>query len=243
MTDFFERSLIVHEQLRGKIGVVGKMPIANRDDLSLAYTPGVARPCEVISRDPGRARDLTIKRNSVAVVTDGSAVLGLGNIGTYAAIPVMEGKALLFKEFANIDAWPICLDTQDVDEIVATVRRIAPVFGGINLEDISAPRCFAIEQQLQDIGIPVFHDDQHGTAIVLLAALLNAAKVLNRDITKLRVVINGAARPVRQLHDSCVVLVTARMLASQSMTLWYATPRGRFTTDATIWRSTNVNYC
>ncbi len=192
MTDFFERSLILHEQLRGKIGIVGKMPIANRDDLSLAYTPGVARPCEVIASDASKARELTIKRNSVAVVTDGSAVLGLGNIGPHAAIPVMEGKSLLFKEFANIDAWPICLDTQDVDEIVATVRRIAPVFGGINLEDISAPRCFAVEQQLQDIGIPVFHDDQHGTAIVLLAALLNAAKVLRRDITQMKVVINGA---------------------------------------------------
>ena len=192
MQDLFERSLIIHEQLRGKIGVVGKMPITNRDDLSLAYTPGVARPCEVIASDRSKARELTIKRNSVAVVSDGSAVLGLGNIGPHAAIPVMEGKALLFKEFANIDAWPICLDTQDLDEIVATVRRIAPVFGGINLEDISAPRCFAIEQQLQDIGIPVFHDDQHGTAIVLLAALINAAKVLGRDITTFRVVINGA---------------------------------------------------
>jgi malate dehydrogenase (oxaloacetate-decarboxylating) len=158
----------------------------------VVYTPGVARPCEVISRDVSKARDLTIKRNSVAVVSDGSAVLGLGNIGPYAAIPVMEGKALLFKKFADIDAWPICLDTQDVDEIVATVRRIAPVFGGINLEDISAPRCFAIEGQLQDLGIPVFHDDQHGTAIVLLAALLNAAKVIGRELTDLRVVINGA---------------------------------------------------
>ncbi|WP_298860607.1 NADP-dependent malic enzyme [uncultured Gimesia sp.] len=192
MTDFFERSLIVHEQLRGKIGIVGKMPVTSRDDLSLAYTPGVARPCEVIANDQSQARELTIKHNSVAVVSDGSAVLGLGNIGPHAAIPVMEGKALLFKEFANIDAWPICLDTQDVDEIVSTVKRIAPVFGGINLEDISAPRCFEVEQQLQDIGIPVFHDDQHGTAIVLLAALINAAKLLDRDMTKLRVVINGA---------------------------------------------------
>jgi len=192
MQDFFERSLIIHEHLRGMIGVVGKMPITKSDDLSLAYTPGVARPCEVIAADKCKARDLTIKRNSVAVVSDGSAVLGLGNIGPHAAIPVMEGKSLLFKEFANIDAWPICVDTQKVDEIVATVRHIAPVFGGINLEDISAPRCFAVERQLQDIGIPVFHDDQHGTAIVVLAALINAAKVLDRDITKLRVVINGA---------------------------------------------------
>jgi malate dehydrogenase (oxaloacetate-decarboxylating) len=192
MSDFFERSLIVHEQLRGKIGVVSKVPIANRDDLSLAYTPGVAKPCEVIAENPQRARDLTIKRNSVAVITDGSAVLGLGNIGALAAIPVMEGKALLFKEFAGIDAWPICLNTQDENEIIETVRRIAPVFGGVNLEDISAPRCFAIERSLQDLGIPVFHDDQHGTAIVLLAALINAARVLGRELTDLRVVVNGA---------------------------------------------------
>lgn len=192
MADLFERSLIVHEQLRGKIGIVGKMPIETKDDLSLAYTPGVARPCEVIAKDPSKARDLTIKRNTVAVVSDGSAVLGLGNIGPYAAIPVMEGKAALFKEFANIDAWPICVDTQDIDEIVQTVKRIAPVFGGVNLEDISAPRCFAVEQQLQDIGIPVFHDDQHGTAIVLLAALINSARVLKRELSDMKVVINGA---------------------------------------------------
>lgn len=190
--DYYSRSVIIHEQLRGKIAVVSKMPISNRDDLSLAYTPGVARPCEVIAEDQSRARDLTIKNNSVAVVSDGSAVLGLGNIGPYAAIPVMEGKGLLFKDFAGIDAWPICLDTQDPKEIIETVRRIAPVFGGINLEDISAPRCFVIERELQDLGIPVFHDDQHGTAIVLLAALMNACKVTNRDISKLKVVINGA---------------------------------------------------
>ncbi|MBM82661.1 MAG: NAD-dependent malic enzyme [Planctomycetaceae bacterium] len=192
MADFFERSLIVHEQLRGKIGIYNKMPVASRDDLSLAYTPGVARPCEVIAEDTSKARDLTIKRNTVAVVSDGSAVLGLGNIGAHAAIPVMEGKALLFREFANIDAFPICVDTQDVDEIVITVRRIAPVFGGINLEDIGAPRCFEVENRLQDLGIPVFHDDQHGTAIVLVAGLINAAKVVGREITDLRVVINGA---------------------------------------------------
>jgi len=192
MTDFFERSLIVHEQLRGKIGLHNKVPINSVDDLSLAYTPGVARPCEVIASNPARARDLTIKGNSVAVVSDGSAVLGLGNIGPEAAIPVMEGKALLFKEFAGIDAWPICLATQEVSEIVETVRRIAPVFGGINLEDISAPRCFEVERQLQDLGIPVFHDDQHGTAIVLLAGLINAAKVVGKELAELNVVINGA---------------------------------------------------
>ena len=192
MSDFDERSLLLHEQLRGKIAIHGKLPVESRDDLSVAYTPGVARPCQVISQDVSKARELTIKRNTVAVVSDGSAVLGLGNIGPHAAIPVMEGKALLFKRFADIDAWPICVDTQDADEIIQTVRRIAPVFGGINLEDISAPRCFEVEQSLQDLGIPVFHDDQHGTAIVLLAALINAAKVIRRELTELRVVINGA---------------------------------------------------
>ena len=192
VSDFYERSSIIHEHLRGKIGVFNKVPIESQDDLSVAYTPGVAGPCLKIAEDGDLARELTIKRNAVAVVTDGSAVLGLGNIGPLAALPVMEGKALLFKEYANIDAWPICLDTQDADEIVETVRRIAPVFGGINLEDIAAPRCFEVEDRLQDLGIPVFHDDQHGTAIVLLAALLNACRVLGRDPAKLRVVISGA---------------------------------------------------
>ena len=192
MGDFYERSVIVHEQLRGKIGIVNKVPIETQDDLSIAYTPGVARPCEMIAADPKRARDLTIKHNTVAVVSDGSAVLGLGNIGALAAIPVMEGKALLFKEFANIDAWPICLDTQDTGEIIETVRRIAPVFGGINLEDFAAPQCFEIENALQDLGIPVFHDDQHGTAIVLLAALLNSSKVLGKELGDMNVVISGA---------------------------------------------------
>lgn len=190
--DYGERSLIIHEQLRGKIAVSSKLPIDTQDDLSIAYTPGVARPCEVIAENPERARDLTMKGNSVAVVSDGSSVLGLGNIGPLAAIPVMEGKAVLFKQYANIDAWPICVDTQDADEIVETVRRIAPVFGGINLEDISAPRCFEVEDRLQDLGIPVFHDDQHGTAIVLLAAMLNAAKVIGKNPADLRIVINGA---------------------------------------------------
>ncbi len=192
MSNFYERSTIVHEHLRGKIGIVNKMPIESQDDLSIAYTPGVAGPCRKIAENGALARELTIKRNTVAVVTDGSAVLGLGNIGPLAALPVMEGKALLFKEFANIDAWPICLDTQNADEIIETVRRIAPVFGGINLEDISAPRCFEVENSLQDLGIPVFHDDQHGTAIVLLAGLINACRVLGRDSARLRVVISGA---------------------------------------------------
>ena len=192
MSDHAERSLVVHEQIRGKVAISGKLPLESQDDLSIAYTPGVAAPCEAIAADPGRARALTIKHNSVAVVSDGSAVLGLGNIGPLAAIPVMEGKALLFKHYANIDAWPICLDTQDSQEIIETVRRIAPVFGGVNLEDIAAPRCFEIEDSLQDLGIPVFHDDQHGTAIVLLAAMLNAAKVVGKAPESLRVVINGA---------------------------------------------------
>lgn len=192
MTDYFERSLILHEQLRGKISVHNKLPIGSRDDLSLAYTPGVARPCEVIAADPEQARKLTIKGNSVAVVSDGSAVLGLGDIGPRAALPVMEGKALLFREFAKIDAWPICLNTQDPAKIIETCRLIEPVFGGINLEDISAPRCFEIEDSLQDLGIPVFHDDQHGTAIVLLAALINSAKVTGKKLSELQVVINGA---------------------------------------------------
>lgn len=190
--DYDQRSLIIHEQLRGKIGIHNKMPIKSRDDLSLAYTPGVAKPCEVIAADESAAKNLTLKGNSVAVVSDGSAVLGLGNIGPSAAIPVMEGKAMLFKQFAGIDAWPICLDTQDTDEIIETVRRIAPVFGGVNLEDIGAPKCFEVEDALQDLGIPVFHDDQHGTAIVLLAALINSAKVLGRPLDEMRVVINGA---------------------------------------------------
>ena len=190
--DYYQRSVDMHERLRGKIGIANKIPVQNNDDLSIAYTPGVARPCELIAEDPSKARSLTIKHNSVAVVSDGSAVLGLGNIGPLAAIPVMEGKALLFKEFANIDAWPICLETQDTEEIVETVRRVAPVFGGINLEDIAAPRCFAVEDRLQDLGIPVFHDDQHGTAVVLLAALINASKVLSRSLVQMTVVISGA---------------------------------------------------
>ncbi len=192
MTDYFERSSIVHRQLRGKISLISKMPIETRDDLSIAYTPGVAGPCKLIAEDASLASELTIKRNTVAVVSDGSAVLGLGNIGPLGAIPVMEGKALLFKQYGDIDAWPICLDTQDSQEIIETVRRIAPVFGGVNLEDISAPRCFEIEAALQDLGIPVFHDDQHGTAVVLLAALINSSRVLNKPLEEMKVVINGA---------------------------------------------------
>ena len=192
MSDYFERSKILHEQLRGKISVNNKLPIGSRDDLSLAYTPGVAKPCELIAENPEAAYKLTIKGNSVAVITDGSAVLGLGDIGPLAALPVMEGKALLFREFGKIDAWPICIDTKDPQKIIETCRLIAPSFGGINLEDISAPRCFEVEESLQDLGIPVFHDDQHGTAIVLLAALINSSKITGQSLGSMSVIINGS---------------------------------------------------
>jgi malate dehydrogenase (oxaloacetate-decarboxylating) len=186
-----DRTFLLH--LGGKIEVNSKVPLKNRDDLSRAYTPGVARISQAIADDPTNLRRLTIKRNTVAVVTDGSAVLGLGNIGAAAALPVMEGKAALFKRFADIDAWPVCIDTQDVDEIVRTVQLIAPVYGGINLEDISAPRCFEIEKRLRDLlDIPVFHDDQHGTAIVVLAALTNSLRVVGKKIENIRIVMTGA---------------------------------------------------
>jgi len=185
-----DRTFLLH--LGGKIEISSKVPLKTRDDLSRAYTPGVARICQAIVADPSDARRLTIKRNTVAVVTDGSAVLGLGNIGPAAALPVMEGKAALFKRFADVDAWPVCLDTQDVDEIVRTVQLIAPVYGGINLEDISAPRCFEVERRLRELlDIPVFHDDQHGTAIVVLAALRNALKLVNKDLSSVKIVLSG----------------------------------------------------
>jgi malate dehydrogenase (oxaloacetate-decarboxylating) len=185
-----DRTFLLH--LGGKIEIASKVPLKTRDDLSRAYTPGVARICQAIVADPSDARRLTIKRNTVAVVTDGSAVLGLGNIGPAAALPVMEGKAALFKRFADVDAWPVCLDTQDVDEIVRTVQLIAPVYGGINLEDISAPRCFEVEARLRELlDIPVFHDDQHGTAIVVLAALRNALKLVKKDLKSAKIVLSG----------------------------------------------------
>ncbi|MFM8366457.1 MAG: NAD-dependent malic enzyme [Candidatus Nanopelagicaceae bacterium] len=186
-----DRTFLLH--LGGKIEVTPKVPLKTRDDLSRAYTPGVARISQAIAADPADARRLTIKRNTVAVVTDGSAVLGLGNIGPAAALPVMEGKAALFKRFADVDAWPVCIDSQDVDEIVRTVQLIAPVYGGINLEDISAPRCFEIEAKLRELlDIPVFHDDQHGTAIVVLAALKNALKLVRKELKDVKIVISGA---------------------------------------------------
>jgi len=186
-----DRTFLMH--LGGKIEIKGKIPVKTRDDLSMAYTPGVARVCMAIHHDPEKAYTLTVKQNSVAVVTDGTAVLGLGDIGPNGAQPVMEGKALIFKEFAGVDAWPLCLATKDVDEIVTIVKAISPAFGGINLEDISAPRCFEIEERLQKaLDIPVFHDDQHGTAVVVLAALINALKVVKKRLPDVRIVITGA---------------------------------------------------
>ena len=184
---------MLHEHWNGKLEVVSKAPVKSREDLSIAYTPGVAEPCKVIAQDKEAAYKYTMKANTVAVVSDGSAVLGLGNIGPYAAMPVMEGKAVLFKEFGGVNAVPICLDTQDTEEIIKAVTYLAPAYGGINLEDISAPRCFEIEERLKEIlDIPVFHDDQHGTAIVVLAGIINALKVVGKKKEDCRVVVNGA---------------------------------------------------
>lgn len=188
-----EKALMLHEEWNGKLETASKCAIKTREDLALAYTPGVAEPCKLIAKDKELAYKYTIKANTVAVVSDGSAVLGLGNIGPYAAMPVMEGKAVLFKEFGNVNAVPICLDTQDTEEIIKTVINIAPAFGGINLEDISAPRCFEIEERLKEaLDIPVFHDDQHGTAIVVLAGIINALKVTGKHKEECRVIVNGA---------------------------------------------------
>lgn len=188
-----EKALQMHEQWNGKLETTAKAHVNSREDLAIAYTPGVAEPCKVIAKDPEAAYKYTIKSNTVAVVSDGSAVLGLGNIGALAAMPVMEGKAVLFKEFGGVNAVPICLDTQDTEEIIRTVVNIAPAFGGINLEDISAPRCFEIETRLKELlDIPVFHDDQHGTAIVVLAGIINALKVTKKEKETCRVVVNGA---------------------------------------------------
>lgn len=188
-----EKALELHKEWNGKLETISKIPVKSREALSLAYTPGVAEPCKVIAEDREAAYTYTIKANTVAVVSDGSAVLGLGNIGPYAAMPVMEGKAVLFKEFGGVNAVPICLDTQDTEEIIRTVRNLAPGFGGINLEDISAPRCFEIEERLKELlDIPVFHDDQHGTAIVVLAGIINALKVVNKQKEDCRVIVNGA---------------------------------------------------
>ena len=200
-----DRTFLMH--LGGKLEVVPKVALRNREDLSRAYTPGVARVCMAIAENPEDARNLTIKRNTIAVVTDGSAVLGLGNIGPAAALPVMEGKAALFKQFANVDAWPVCLDTQDTEEIIMIVKALAPVYGGVNLEDIAAPRCFEIEARLrEELDIPVFHDDQHGTAIVTLAALTNALLVVGKQIDKVRIVVSG----VGAAGNAIIQLLAAR---------------------------------
>lgn len=188
-----EQALALHRQWNGKLSVASKCTVSSAEDLAMAYTPGVAEPCRAIAKDPKEAYHYTIKSNTVAVVSDGSAVLGLGNIGALAAMPVMEGKAVLFKEFAGVNAFPICLDTQDTEEIIETVVRIAPAFGGINLEDVAAPRCFEIEERLNNLlDIPVFHDDQHGTAIVVLAGIINALKVVGKKKEDCKVVVNGA---------------------------------------------------
>lgn len=224
--DYFEASLERHRETKGKIEVRSRMRLESVDDLSIAYTPGVARPCEEIAKNPGSAWDLTWKGRTVAVVSDGSAVLGLGNLGGMASLPVMEGKAALFREFGGVDAVPIVLATQDEDEIIQTVRAIAPTFGGINLEDISAPRCFRIEQELQDLGIPVLHDDQHGTAIVLLAALMNATRITGVSLPNLSVVINGAGAAGRAIarllccqekDDRCIPVGKVRICDSKGI--------------------------
>ncbi|MFZ3077812.1 MAG: malic enzyme-like NAD(P)-binding protein [Candidatus Aenigmatarchaeota archaeon] len=191
--NYAEESLKMHRQKKGKLEIASKVPLGSKDDMSIAYTPGVAAPCMEIARDKNKVYEFTIKQNSVAVVTDGSAVLGLGNIGPEAGLPVMEGKAILFKKFGNVDAYPICLATQDMDKIVEAVKLIAPGFGGINLEDISAPRCFEVEERLKkELDIPVFHDDQHGTAIVVLAGLMNALNVVGKRMEDVSIVISGA---------------------------------------------------
>ena len=190
--DIGDESVAVHHLLGGKLGTFSKVPVKTSHDLSIAYTPGVAKVSQVVAADPRRAFDLTLKKNALAVISDGSKVLGLGNLGAYGAIPVMEGKAVLFKELGGIDAFPICLLTQDSKEIISIIRNISPVFGAINLEDFVAPKCFEIEAALQDLGIPVFHDDQHGTAVVVYAGLWNASKVVGKEFSSLRVCINGA---------------------------------------------------
>jgi malate dehydrogenase (oxaloacetate-decarboxylating) len=222
--DVYDRTFNLHRG--GKISVISKISLKRQSDLAMAYTPGVARICTAIANDPQQVYNLTIKNNTVAIVTDGSAVLGLGNLGPAAALPVMEGKAMLFKEFAGIDAFPICLNTQDTEEIIRTVQNIAPVFGGVNLEDISSPRCFEIEARLREtLDIPIFHDDQHGTAIVSLAALINALKLVKKTIGEVCIVINGAgaagvaiARLLRQAGAQNIIMCDSKGVLSQDRT-------------------------
>jgi len=237
--DYNKKSLELHEKHNGKLGIVSKFKIENKDDLSIAYTPGVAAPCKEIEKNPEDVYKYTIKRNTIAVVTDGSAVLGLGNIGAEASIPVMEGKAVLLKKFADVDAFPICLKTQDVDEIVKIVENIEPVFGGINLEDISAPRCVEIERILNEkLNIPVFHDDQHGTAIVVLSALINALKVVKKDKKIVKTIINGAgaaggaiAKMLHQYGFENIIMCDKQGILNKENTkdLWYQAKLTNFT--------------
>ena len=220
--NYYEESLKLHEKHLGKIEVVSKIAIETRDDLSLAYTPGVAEPCRKIHENEENVYKYTSKGNLVAVVTDGTAVLGLGDIGPKAGLPVMEGKAILFKEFANVDAFPICLDTKNVDEIVRTVKFIAPGFGGINLEDISAPRCFEIEARLkEELDIPVFHDDQHGTAIVVLAGIINSLKVVGKKIEDVKVVINGAGAAGTAISNLLLLAGVKNLIACDKVGILY----------------------
>ena len=222
LIDAFDRTFALHKG--GKIQVQGKLPLKSQAELAMAYTPGVGRICKAIAQDPEKVYSLTVKSNMVAVVTDGSAVLGLGNLGPEGALPVMEGKALLFKEFAGIDAFPICLATQDTEIIIETVKYLAPVFGGVNLEDISAPRCFEIEQRLrQELDIPVFHDDQHGTAIVVLAALLNALKLVKKPLEGVKIVINGAG--------AAGIAIAKLLLKGGAKTIWICDSRGIVSTQ------------
>lgn len=216
--DYYEKSLEQHELNKGKISIVSKMRVTNKEELSIAYTPGVAAPCRKIHENIENVYKYTSKGNMVAVISDGTAVLGLGNIGASAALPVMEGKAILFKEFAQVDAIPICLDTTDVEEIIRTIKIIAPAFGGINLEDISSPRCFDIEKRLEEeLDIPVFHDDQHGTAIVVTAALINAAKVVNKKLCNLNVVLNGPGSAGTAIINMLLVLGVKNIIACDEL--------------------------
>ncbi len=227
MDQIFSDSLVLHEKLKGKLEIRSKVALLTKMDLSLAYTPGVAQVCREISEDKSEVRKYTMKGNTVAVVTDGSAILGLGNLGPEAALPVMEGKAILFKEFAGIDAFPICLDTQDSEEIIKTVKYLAPVFGGINLEDISAPRCFEIERRLiNELNIPVMHDDQRGTATVVLAALINALRVADLDKQKVRVVINGAGAAGSAIAKMLKLYGIQHIVACDTQGLIYKTRPG-----------------
>jgi len=229
--DFNKESLKLHERYKGKLEINAKVPLKNKSDLSTSYTPGVAEVCREISKNKELVYKYTVKNNSIAVISDGSAVLGLGDIGPLAAIPVMEGKSVLFKEFGNIDAFPICIDTKDTDKIIETIRLIAPVFGGINLEDISAPRCFEIEEKLQDLRIPVMHDDQHGTEIVVVAALRNACRVTGKNFNELKIVVNGAGAAGIAISKALLCFESSRKICDPVHELVLCDSRGIISRD------------